>query len=188
MPLPSSSSSNKLAHRVTQFVAILILIGGLVIATGVAPVSWILFERVDGQVRARVQSCVFFVVPYQTDRVDVVTEIDSGIRSGSEQRRQGRVIPNKTADDVGLLKIRGPSQNVEVPVAPSSLDSVKAQARAFLADPQAAELKLFVVANWLFSIVFSGLATVFYGIIAVSLVYAAGQSVCKKLGLVKRRR
>ena len=201
MALPSSASNpryqpakplrqppGRLSRLITQFVGVLILLGALVIATGVAPVSWITFERIDGQVRARTQACMFFIVPYHTERVDPVTQIDTRTRSGSFVRKAGRPDPYKKADDVGYLKIEGPSQTAEVPVAPSSLESIEKKAQHFLADTQASELTLFVVANWTLSLVFSGLATVFFGIIAGCYVYAMGKWMAKKWGFSKARR
>jgi len=171
-------------------VGVLLLVGILVIATGVAPVSWIILERIDGEVRARTQSCVFFVVPYRTIRIEPVTGIETRTRSGSvtRERRSGRPDRYVTADDVGYLKIEGPTRSAEVPVAPSSLDSIEEKARGFLADTQAVELKLFVVANWTLSLVFSGLATVFYGIIAGCFVFATARWIARKMGFRRTRR
>lgn len=185
---PPREAPGRLSRFITQVVAVLILIGALVIATGVAPVSWVTFERIDGRVLARTQACVFFVVPYQTVRVDPVTRIDTRTRTGSVPTKAGRPNPQKKADDVGYLKIEGPTQTSEVPVAPSSLESVEKKAQHFLADPQASKLKLFVVANWTLSLVFSGLATLFYGLIAGCCVYAIGKWLARKLGFRKARR
>lgn len=188
MNLNSTATSRKLTNLLTQLVAIIVLLGALVIATGVAPVSWVKFERVDGHVRARTQSCVFFIVPYRTVWVEPVEKLDTDIRTGSSRRRNGRDIPNSKADDVGYLKIIGPAQTSEVPIAPSSLTTVKEKAQGFLNDSQAKELELFVVANWMFSFVFSGLATLFFLIFAGACLVSIGQWIGKKLGLIKTRR
>ena len=187
---PLREPPGRVSRLITQFVGVLLLVGILVIATGVAPVSWITFERMDGQVRARTQSCVFFIVPYHTTRIDPVTRIDTRTRSGSvtRERRTGSPDRYRKADDVGYLKIEGPSQSAEVPVAPSSLESIEEKAQGFLADTQAVELKLFVVANWTLSLVFSGLATVFYGFIAGCFVFAMAKWTGRKLGFSKARR
>ena len=66
--------------------------------------------------------------------------------------------------------INGPDQTAEVPVTPFNLQEVREKAEAFLKDPQAVKMKLFVVANWKFSVIAGGLATlpaVFYVIGAV---------------------
>lgn len=188
MSLNSTASSRKLTTLITQIFAIIVLLGALAIATGVAPVSWIKFERVEGQVRARTQSCVFFIVPYHTVWVDPVEKLETDIHSGSSRRRHGREIPNSKADDVGYLKIIGPNRTSEVPIAPSTLKSIKEKAQGFLNDSQAKELELFVVANWMFSLVFSGLATFFFLIMAGAYVVAVGQWIGRKLGLIKSRR
>jgi hypothetical protein len=188
MSLNSTAKTQRMMNLAMQFIAIGVLLGALAIATGVAPVSWIKFERVDGQVKARTQSCVFFIVPYHTVWVVPVEKLETDIVKGSAQRKHGRDIPGKKADDVGYLNIIGPGQLSEVPIAPSSLKAVREKAQAFLNDPEAKELELFVVANWLFSLVFSGLATVFFLIFAGSFVYAAWQAIGRKLGFIKTRR
>ena len=188
MSLNSTAKSQKAMNLAMQFIAIGVLLGALAIATGVAPVSWVKFVRVDGHVKARTQFCVFFVVPYHTVWVDSVEKLDTVIVQGSAQRRNGRDIPNSKADDVGYLSIIGPDQLSEVPIAPSSLKTFKEKAQAFLNDPQAKELEMFVVANWLFSLVFSGLATLFFLIFAGSIAYGGAQAIGRKLGLIKTRR
>ncbi|MEQ1840659.1 MAG: hypothetical protein ABL994_09625 [Verrucomicrobiales bacterium] len=187
---PLRQPPGRVSRLISQFVGVLLLIGILVIATGVAPVSWITFERIDGKVRARTQSCVFFIVPYHTTRIEPVTRIDTRTRSGSDnrERRTGRTDRYVKADDVGYLKIEGPSQSAEVPVAPSSLKSIEEKARGFLDDTRAVEIKLFVVANWTLSLVFSGLATVLYGIIAGCFAFAAARWILRKMGFIKTRR
>ena len=179
---PNAKKQTKAVNFGMQMIAIGVLLGALAIATGVAPVSWIKFERNGSQVRARVQSCVFFIVPYHTVWVESVEKLDTRIQTGSKQRRAGRDIPNKKADDVGYLSIEGPNGSAEVPIAPSSLSSVKEKSLSFLANAQATELEIFVVANWLFSLVFSGLATIFGLIIGGSFVVGFVQLIMKKLG------
>ena len=188
MSLNSTAKSQKITNLAMQFFAIVVLLGALAIATGVAPVSWIKFERVDGEVRARTQFCVFFVVPYYTEWVAPVEELSTSIVQGSTQRKHGREIPGKKANDVGYLSIQGPSRTSEVPIDPSSLNTVRAKAQGFLNDPQAKELELFVAANWMFSFVFSGLATLFFLVVAGAYVVATGQWIGRKLGLIKVKR
>lgn len=183
---PTAKATAKATNLGLQFIAIGVLLAALAIATGVAPVSWIKLERSEGRVRARVQSCFFFVIPYQTVWIDPVEKLDTRIQTGSQTRRNGRDVPNSKAEDTGYLKIEGPSGNTEVPIAPSSLQSVKQKAQAFIADPKSTELQLFVVASWLFSFVFSGLATLFGLIIAGSFVVAFAQWVLKKLGMNRK--
>ncbi|MBL9113975.1 MAG: hypothetical protein JNJ83_03140 [Verrucomicrobiaceae bacterium] len=183
---PNTKKQTKALNFGMQMIAIGVLLGALAIATGVAPVSWIKFERKGHDVRARVQSCVFFIVPYHTVWVEAVEKIDTRIKTGSNQRRAGRDIPNKKAEDVGYLMIDGPSSSAEVPIAPSDLTSVKEKSLRFLADKQATELELFVVANWLFSLVFSGLATLFGLIIAGSFVVGLIQLARRKLSINRK--
>ena len=187
--LPVREPTGRMNRVVTQIVGVLILIGAFVILTGVAPVSKIRFERAEGRVRARIQSCAFFVVPYWTVWVDPVTGIDSRTREGSvtRTRRTGGPDHYTKADDNGFLVIEGRNQNSEVLVSPASLDEVEERSREFLDDPHARELNLFVVANWTLSLVFSGLATLLFAIIVGSFVFGIFHKMRMKRGRNRTR-
>lgn len=185
---PPRESSGRFVRFISRLVGVLILIGVLVIATGVAPVSWITLERNGGQVKAKVGSCVFFVIPYHTRQIEPVMDIDTRNRAGSIPTTGGRPDPSRRADDLGYLVIESSAEALEVLVDPSSLPSVAEKAEQFLADPQAGKLRLFVVSNWTFSLVFSGLATALYGLIAGCYLYALGKWLLRKTGFRKARR
>ena len=186
---PVREPPGRLNRVMTQIVGVIILIGVFVILTGVAPVSKIRFERTEGRVRARIQSCAFFVVPYWTVWVDPVKGIDSRTREGrvTRTRRTGGSDHYSKADDNGFLVIKGPIQNSEVLVSPASLGEVEERAQEFLNNPQAGELNLFVVANWTLSLVFSGLATLLFAIIAGSFVFGIFHKMKMKRGRNRSR-
>lgn len=142
------------------------------ILTAVAPVTWVKFERNGDRVTARAQVCLFFVVPYKTMVVDPVTGFDNREVAGSEtrQRRRGQHDRVTTSEDQGFLVIQGPDQTAQVSVTPVDLKSVTERSEAFLSDPQATELKLFVVANWKFSVIAGGLASLLAAFYAVCIV------------------
>jgi len=126
-------------------------------------------QRSEERVRARAATCLFFVIPFKKITVDPVVGFGDRTKSGSEIREQGRTTSRRT-ESSGFLVINGPDQTAEVPVTPFNLQEVREKAEAFLKDPQAVKMKLFVVANWKFSVIAGGLATlpaVFYVIGAV---------------------
>lgn len=128
------------------------------LVTAIAPVSWVTLERRDGHVAAVARTCLLFVVPYKTMTVEPVTGFGDRFVGGTvtRERRSGPDRFTKSEDE-GVLVIQGTGQSAEVPVSPFSLGSVVEKAEAFLQDSQSTELKLFVVANWKFSVIGGGL-------------------------------
>lgn len=140
--------------------------------TAVAPSSWVKFQRNGNRVTARAQICVFFVVPYKTLTVDPVIGIGDRFHAGSEtrERRSGQRDRVTKAEDEGFLVIQGEDQVAEVPVTPFNLKSVVQRSEEFLKDSQSTELKMFVVANWKFSVLFGGLMSLFTVLYVVGVV------------------
>ncbi len=140
------------------FVFCVLFPGGV---TAVAPVSWVKFQRSGDRVTARAQVCVFFVIPYKTIVVDPVEGISDRFKGGTEsrERRSGSSDRVTKSEDQGFLVIHGENQVAEVSVTPYNLKSVIERSEAFLKDPQATELKLFVVANWKFGVIMGGLTS-----------------------------
>ena len=131
------------------------------LCTAIAPVSWVKFQRTGDRVSAKAQVCVFFVLPYKTMTVDPVVGIGDRFVGGTEsrERRSGQRDRVTKSEDQGYLVIQGDDHAAEVPVTPFNLKSVIERSEAFLEDPQATELKLFVVANWKFSVIMGGLTS-----------------------------
>lgn len=162
-------------YLATQLVALFFFVGFPALTTWGAPVSWLHFERHGDGVSATAKTCLFFILPYRTQVVDPVLGIGDRTVAGTvrRERRPGRdkVVQ---AEDKGYLVIQGDKQSAEVLVTPFNLKDVEQRCNDFLEDPTAAELKLFVVANWKFSVVMGGLLsllTVIYcGTIGFGLV------------------
>jgi hypothetical protein len=149
--------------------AFCVLFPGL--TTAVAPVSWVKFQRNGDRVTARVQVCAFFVVPYKTMTVDPVIGISDRSKSDRvTQERRGGKLTNIHTEGAGFLVIQGEGQTAEVSVTPHNLKSVVEQSNAFLVDPQAKEMKLFLVANWKFSVVMGGVLTLLTVLYVVGVV------------------
>lgn len=180
--------SRLLSFVIHQLLAFGLFVGFPALFTAIAPVSWVHLERRDGQVQATARVCLLFVVPYKTMRVSPVTEIGDRFVAGTTTRtRQPGRDKLTTSEDEGFLVLRGENQTAEVPVTPFNLDSVLERVDGFLHDPQAQELRLFVVANWKFSVFGGGLIsllTVFYvAIIVLGLVWKFVQAIQALLGV-----
>ena len=87
----------------------------------------------------------------------------------------------------GFLVIHGESQEAQVPVTPFDLDSVLEQSNAFLKNPQATELSMFVVANWKFSVFCGGLATLLPLFLLGCFAFVLGRGALRRLGIGKGR-
>lgn len=166
-----------------QLLALGVCVGVPALVTAIAPVSWVTLERQEGRVTAVAQTCLLFVVPYKTRTVDPVTGFGDRFVAGTvtRERRPGPDRETKSEDE-GFLVIQGPGQSAEVPVSPVSLGGVLDRANGFLEDPQAAELRLFVVANWKFSVIGGGLISL------LTVLYVVGVTVgllMKFVGLIR---
>lgn len=170
---PASRSSSWFGDKLLpQLVALSAFVLFPAFVTAVAPITWVTFTRSGAVVSAQTEQCVFFVVPYLTRVVSPVTGVKTSFTPGvmvpnsfgqtiDERRREHRT------EDEADLHISGPDQQASVMVAPVDIEQVHARVSAFLADPQAASLQLYAVANWKAS-VYAGapltLLTVFYAV------------------------
>lgn len=167
-----------------QLLALGVCVGVPALVTAIAPVSWVTLERQEGRVTAVAQTCLLFVVPFKTATVDPVTGFGDRHVAGTvtRKRRPGPDRETKSEDE-GFLVIEGPGQSAEVSVSPVSLDGVLDKANGFLEDSQAAELRLFVVANWKFSVIGGGLSSL------LTVLYVVGVTLgllMKFVGLIRR--
>ncbi|MFO1482841.1 MAG: hypothetical protein U1F71_05680 [Verrucomicrobiaceae bacterium] len=164
---------------ITQLIAFVgfVLVPALV--TMIAPVSWVKFQRQGDRISVRAQTCLFFVVPFRTVSVDPLIAVDERTLTGSitNERRVGRQDIKRRADDEGFLVMKGPEQSAEVQVSPASLKSVLEKANAFLKDPAATDLKMFVVANWKFSVGGGGFVSLLTLLYLVGVTLAIGKGI-----------
>jgi len=172
-----SVKKSLLSQILLSIVGFLFCVGMPALVTGVVPASTIKFERVGDRVTATTQTCIFYIIPYRTIHIDPVTGIDYDFISGgvTRERRSGQTDKYTQAEDKGVLVIQGPDQSASILVSPFNLESVRTKAKAFLNDAQARELKLFVMANWKFGLIFGGLATFLTLIYIGSFIFAFGQ-------------
>lgn len=168
---PRSRVARVVSFLLHQLAALGFFVGVPALVTAIAPVSWVKFERRDGTVTATTRVCLLFVVPYKTKIVSPVTGIGERFVGGSysRERRSGGDRVTKSEDE-GFLVIQGADLTAEVPVTPFNLKSVIEQSEAFLKDAQATELKLFVVANWKFSVIGGGLISLLTVLYIASVV------------------
>lgn len=165
----------------SQLIALFFCVGFPGICTAVAPVSWVKFQRNGDRVSARAQVCVFFVIPYKTMIVDSVDGIGDRFKAGTESYDRRRAPNDRVtkSEDQGFLVIHGADQVAEVSVSPVDLKSVVERSEAFLKDPQATELKMFVVANWKFSVIMGGLTSLLTVLYVVGVVCWFFSTICK---------
>lgn len=165
-----------------QLIALLVLVGFPALFTTIAPVTWIKFERQEGRVTAVTQTCLLFFVPYKTSRIDSVTDIGDRFAAGSttRERRPGRDRITHSEDE-GFLVIHGPDQSAEIPVTPFNIKSVIERAQGFLDDPQATELRMFVVANWKFGVFAGGLISLLTVLYVTLLTWGFVRSIVRVL-------
>ena len=156
----SKGSRRFIALLITQALALIVCVGVPALVSFIAPVSWVSFERDADGVKARVQTCLLFVVPFRAVVVDPVEAINEQTVAGAIRLRR-RTGTDKTyqAEDEGFLLISGPNQLAKVQVSPADLKTVLGKVNAFLEQPNQSELKLFVVANWKFSVLGGGLVS-----------------------------
>ena len=162
--MSKNSSSTKPKHGLVEF-----LIGGLVcvglpaLMTAIAPVSWLEFNRVDGRVAVKAQTCLFFVIPYSTQELADVKRVSTTFKLGELQHKRAGDRKQGRAESEGHVILHGPleagaaddEEKVAVSVSPASLKTVETKVQAFLNDPGQEKLSLFVVANWKFGLIFA---------------------------------
>lgn len=140
--------------------------------TLMAPTTWLTFDRNGEAVRCTTRTCVFFVVPFKTQKIDHVTSISDRERSGRTERERkfGRTT-NKIVhvDGEGFLQIHGVGdQLVEVSVSPVSLENVVDKSNDFLSSTREGSTTIFAIANWKFGAIMGGILTSF------TLLYVVG--------------
>lgn len=144
------------------------------LTTFIAPASWLTYERKGASVDFTARTCVYFIVPFKTQRVTGVNEISSREREGrtERKRRHGRTTREKVyVDGEGFLQVYGANdQMAEVSVSPASLESVVQRSNAFLSSSQQESLRLFAIANWKFGALMGGVLTLF------TMLYVVGYS------------
>lgn len=143
------------------------------LVTGIAPVSWIEFHRQGGQVAAHVDICTLFFIPYRSVTIDPVIGIDNRFIAGHVTPRDHHHDRATRSEDEAYLIIHGANeQSINVPVSPVNIQQVKERVENFRTQSQDEELKLFVVANWKFSIIAGGLVSLLTVLYALGMVLA----------------
>ena len=110
------------------------------------------------------RTCLLFVVPFKTQIVDPLTTIEQDFKQGSQVGRRGED-RFKYSEDEAFLLASNANQKAKISVSPVDIDEVIDKSRDFLQDSTATEERIFVVANWKFSVIMGGclsLLTVFY--------------------------
>ncbi len=138
------------------------------------PATWISLERSGADVHCTTRTCVYFVVPFKTQRVEKVTEIKQHEKAGEnkQQMKQGRTTGSYVhVDGQGFVEILGKEQQkAEVSVTPASLEKVVAKLNHFLEANEGKTTTIFAIANWKFGGIMGGVLTMF------TLLFVVGYS------------
>lgn len=143
--------------------------------TAIAPVSYIQFEKQGDGVSFTARQCLLFCIPYKIHSIPRVKSIGNKVIASrektAEERRRFKSGPGTIEGEASLIVTGEDDRSTAVPVSPVSIKSVSERAQAFVLEPTEQPLSMFVVANWKFSLIFGGLAsllTVLYvfGIVA----------------------
>ncbi|MFO0914815.1 MAG: hypothetical protein U0795_17790 [Pirellulales bacterium] len=137
--------------------------------TAVAPVSWVKLTRADGRVSAVAHTCVFFVIPYSTQRLDQVVSVGDR-RVAGEWSRERSTRKRHRSEDQGFLQLNGPDETIEVSVSPVNVKDIRERVEAFLGDAGRPELRFWTVANWKFSVIFGGLTSLLTVLYVIGIV------------------
>ena len=161
--------------------AFCVVFPGLV--TALAPASWLTFTRpLEADPSCTIRTCVFFVVPYKTQRVDSLTSVSSREREGGvkRERKNGRDTGNLvTVDGEGFLQLHGKGdQLTEVSVSPASLGRVLKQAEDFMNSEASGSRTIFVIANWKFGAIMGGILTSFTLLWVIGYTFAFIKWIC----------
>ena len=125
------------------------------------PASWVSLRREpDGQVSATAHTCVFFVIPWRTQRVANALGVES------RSIRDDQLVPHRSrsynrpdkgyihSDGEAALTVKGKDSELTVSISPHSVDEVKAKAEAFFLNSSPRQLRFFTIANWKFGLGF----------------------------------
>ncbi len=178
----SKTASNSLSGKIiSQIIGFVFCIGMPAAVTAIAPVSWIKFQRQGDRVTAEAKTCLLFVIPYKTARIDPVLGFGDRTNNGTltRSRRSGGSDHYVRSEAEGFLAIQGKDDAVEIPVTPYNLKSVLEKSEAFLKDPKSTDLRLFVVANWKFSVIAGGLVSLFTVLYVVGVVLSIGKLILR---------
>lgn len=171
---------------IVQLLGLLCFVGLPSLVTAMAPVSWIKWQRSGERVSAHAKTCLFFVIPFRTVVIDPVTRVGRRTISGRLAERRSDRNAHHRSEDEGFLVIQGEDQSAEVPVTPFNLKSVIEKSEAFLKDSEAVDLKMFVVANWKFSVIAGGLASLLTAVYVGGVIAAIVHGLLRMLGLCSR--
>ncbi len=157
-----------------HFIVILICVVFPGATTMYFPATWISLERSGADVHCTTRTCVYFVVPFKTQRVEKVTEIKQHEKAGEnkQQMKQGRTTGSYVhVDGQGFVEILGKEQQkAEVSVTPASLEKVVERLKHFLEANEETNTIIFAIANWKFGGIMGGVLTMF------TLLFVVGYS------------
>ena len=121
------------------------------LVSAIAPVSVVQLTWHNERVSADVTTRSFYFIPYRHVVVDEVLSVDDRVIQGKTTRDRDR--REHTSESEAFLVFHGPDTAAKVSVSPVNLRDALEKARAFIAQPNSAGLRLTVVANWKFGVI-----------------------------------
>jgi hypothetical protein len=186
MPLPSDHPVRQ--KLITQLICVVLFIIVPVLLTALLPASWVTLNRgADGRVSATARTCVLFFIPWRTQHVADVTEVEAtslrkdrsvARRTGSLNRPDKGIIHQDGEDELSVL---GRDGNLAVSISPASSAAAKTKVQAFLGDASQHHAWVFAIGNWKFGLGFCGLFALFSWLYIIGSTLAILRFLTRKL-------
>jgi hypothetical protein len=153
---------------ITQLICVVLFIIVPVLVTAALPATWVTLERsAEGRVSATARTCVLFVIPWRTQHVADVSEVEAKTirsdrtvsRRSSSYTQSNRGLIHQDGEDE--LSVLGREGNLTVSISPASSDAARTKVQAFLDDASQHHSWTFTIPNWKFGLGFCGPFTLF---------------------------
>ncbi len=107
-----------------------VVVPGLV--TAIAPVSYLTMERTQeegGSIRAEARQCMFFIVPFRTQKLDNIAEVNDHVIAArsktAEERRRTRTGRGTIEGEGTLILVDDNERAIHIPCLPRALQRLK---------------------------------------------------------------
>jgi len=149
---PRATPAQKIFPQILGFFC---CVGLPVFMTVLAPVSIVRLTRQNDRVIADLSTHALYAIPYRHMVIEDVVEVDDRFHEGELVRdHDGNGRRDHYSESEAFLVVHGRDNAAEVPVSPINIRGARDKARAFLKAPGEQSLRIAVVANWKFGVVF----------------------------------
>lgn len=182
--IASPQTEAKAPHTVKSFLAGMLALVAIFAFAGfvtvVAPISYVSLSYDGETVSASVTRLIYMLVPYRTERLAEITQVDISTRDSYHERSQttGR---SRTVEAESHLFLVGPEGELDVMVSPVNLQGAAADVAAFISSPSREGMGFVAVANWKFSVLFGGLISTLPWLLVGCMFYELGRLIWRGL-------